>query len=228
MAGRPARASPSARAQLLPRAGARLIAVSGHVKTPGQIWAPLTTRLRQELSGLRPVLIRRSPRTERPFPGGHVILLRAFRQDPQTTKVTAEETLALAEKYVLPLYQACARVLRGWARSALGERDGLADLEERLAAFRQTGTKMFSHFFAGLLADARIRAGRLDEALEAIKEGLAEVDAVGSGTRRSFTGSRERCWRGPARTAPGMRLRRSNGPWSWPALRAPERSSAGR
>ena len=106
--------------------------------------------------------------------------LRALVGDPAAVAPLADEALDLSRTLGFPVYDASTSLLRGWARTAMGENEvGLAEMEAGLAGIRQSGTKMFAHVFTGLLADARLRAGLPGTSLTAVEEAMAELDAMG-------------------------------------------------
>jgi predicted ATPase len=108
-------------------------------------------------------------------------VLHQFRDDPAAVREAAAEALAVAVEHRFAFWQSGATVLLGWAAAACGQHDGPALLEEGLDAWRATGSETYRAYFLGLLADARRRAGRADDALAALDE-AARV-AVQTGER---------------------------------------------
>jgi len=96
--------------------------------------------------------------------------------EPARTRDLAERAIAEADARGYVYRSAMARVLRGWARAALGETaEGIVELREGLRQSRATGARMDEAYHLGLLADAHLRAGdpagaraALDEAREVI------------------------------------------------------------
>ena len=86
----------------------------------------------------------------------------------------------LADEHGLAIYYPEARILAAW-RAVLEERDHRAAEEMRNFLERRAamGTVSLHSYFLMLFADARLRLGRPDEALAAIKEGLARAEATG-------------------------------------------------
>jgi predicted ATPase len=67
--------------------------------------------------------------------------------------------------------------LRGWAMAEQGRnQEGIAQIQEGLAAFHATGAEMRRPYFLTLLAGARMKTGRLDDGLVALTEALAAAD----------------------------------------------------
>jgi len=72
---------------------------------------------------------------------------------------------------------AYATILRGWALAAQGRHEeGIAQIQEGLAAYRATGSAVGRSFLLALLAEAYMEAGRLDDGLNALTEALAAAD----------------------------------------------------
>jgi predicted ATPase len=86
----------------------------------------------------------------------------------------------LADEHGLAIYYPEARILAAW-RDVHEERDHRAAEEMRNFLDRRAamGTVYIHTYFLMLFADAQQRLGRLDEALAAIKEGLARAEATG-------------------------------------------------
>ena len=94
----------------------------------------------------------------------------------------AEEARAIAAEQAIVPFQAWASAVRGWWWAAAGEAErGVAELEGALSAARASSTGMVVPYMLTLLADARRRAGRVDEALLTLDEALAV--AAGNGER---------------------------------------------
>jgi predicted ATPase len=67
--------------------------------------------------------------------------------------------------------------LRGWAMARQGyHEEGIAQIQEGLAAYRATGSASARPLFLCLLAEACLEAGRLDDGLSALTEALAVAD----------------------------------------------------
>jgi predicted ATPase len=86
----------------------------------------------------------------------------------------------LVDEHGLAIYYPEARMLAAW-RTVHVERDLRAAEEMRNFLDRRAamGTLSLHSYFLMLLADAWLRLGRPDEALAAIKEGLARAEATG-------------------------------------------------
>jgi len=97
-------------------------------------------------------------------PVGHVTNLAARLQGvaPAGGIVISEDTRRLVEGYFELL--AWATAVRGWAMAKQGHNEGVALIQESLAAIRTTGNELSRPYFLTLLAEACINAGRLDDA----------------------------------------------------------------
>jgi predicted ATPase len=71
-----------------------------------------------------------------------------------------------------------ATILRGWARAAGGSHEeGIAELEQGFELSRATGAHMDDPYYFALLADACLRAGRIDETRAAVDAALEHAPA---------------------------------------------------
>ena len=69
-----------------------------------------------------------------------------------------------------------ATILHGWALAAEGSHEqGIAELERGLELSRETGAHMDDPYYFALLADAHVRAGRIDAAWAAVEAGLGHA-----------------------------------------------------
>jgi predicted ATPase len=102
--------------------------------------------------------------------------IEAFHHNLDRTLEFAAATARLSEEHGLPYYAAVALLTRGWAVALLGHDEGIELIREALASSLAIGTKQQHGYFLALLSEALNKTRRLDEALEAIKEGM-EVTA---------------------------------------------------
>jgi len=107
-------------------------------------------------------------------------ILHHFRREPRLTQEFAEASQDVSSEHGLVLYQASAKVLRGWALVQQGWQDeGIALLREGLAAHQATGTRMARPHFLILLGEALGKAGQPEEALQLVEEALALIQRKG-------------------------------------------------
>jgi predicted ATPase len=84
----------------------------------------------------------------------------------------------LADEHGLAIYYPEARILAAWL-AVHEERDHRAVEEMRNFLDRRAGTVCLHTYFLMLLADACLQLGRPDEAVAAIKDGLARAETIG-------------------------------------------------
>jgi tetratricopeptide (TPR) repeat protein len=98
--------------------------------------------------------------------------LEAYHHNLNKTLEFAAATARLSEEHGLPYYAAVALLTRGWAVAMHGHDEGIELIREALASSLAIGTKQQHGYFLALLSEALNKTRRLDEALEAIKEGM--------------------------------------------------------
>jgi hypothetical protein len=108
----------------------------------------------------------------------HAAVLHLSRLDFHRVAALAEQSLHLATAHDYPVWGALAVVFRGAARAACGAPDGLADIEEGFARYRELSTPPV--FWPGLLlvrAGAYAMAGEAERALVLLDEVEANLQA---------------------------------------------------
>ena len=107
----------------------------------------------------------------------------------------AEATITLCTEHGFPYYLAWAEVLRGWSRAARGAREeGIAQIRRGIEVLQSTAGARLPYYRA-LLAEACTGFGRIDEALQALADGFADVRKTEERWwRPSFTGCGESCF----------------------------------
>jgi predicted ATPase len=98
--------------------------------------------------------------------------LEAFHHNVEKTLELVAATARLAEEHGLPYYAAVATLTRGWALAMQNQDEGIALIREGLASSLTIGTRQQHGYFLALLAEALNQAGRVEEALEALREGM--------------------------------------------------------
>jgi class 3 adenylate cyclase/tetratricopeptide (TPR) repeat protein len=97
--------------------------------------------------------------------------LRQIRREPTKVEEYVSELLPLLTMHGSAVGVANATMLRGWARVMQGETDhGIALMQEGLANWRKTGSKLHIPYRLARAAEAHLLAGRTDEALQLIAE----------------------------------------------------------
>jgi len=103
--------------------------------------------------------------------------LAHFERNPAKVERLASEVIELSTRYNFAFWMVAATILRGWARSALGDTtEGISWIENGIGDYRATGSIIVLPFDLALKAEALHLADRTSEALEAIKEADALVE----------------------------------------------------
>jgi predicted ATPase len=104
-------------------------------------------------------------------------IVRQYRREARAAQERAESVIALSAEHGLTDWLAWTTSLRGWAMAEQGrKKEGIAQIQEGLAASRATGAEVFRPHFLTLLAEACMETGRLDAGLNALTEALATAD----------------------------------------------------
>ena len=103
-----------------------------------------------------------------------------YRLESDIVRFQAQAAITMCEQHGFESFRAQSTVLLGWATAVGGESDlGIAHIREGLTAWQSTGTGMRRPYFLALLADALLRADRIDEGLEIIIEAEALIEHSG-------------------------------------------------
>jgi predicted ATPase len=98
-------------------------------------------------------------------------------RDAVATQQSADEMIALATEQGLPLWLALETMLHGWALVEQGRgNEGVAEMRGGLAGYQAIGSELNVPYFLGLLAEAKGKAGQMEEGLALLAEALAMVD----------------------------------------------------
>jgi predicted ATPase len=112
--------------------------------------------------------------------------LHQFRREWRLAQERAEAAMALSAEQGFALVLSQAAILRGWALAEQGQgKDGIAQMQQGLAAHRETGAELVRPYFLALLAEAYGKGGQVEEGLSVVAEALAAEDKAG-----------ERLWEG--------------------------------
>jgi predicted ATPase len=85
--------------------------------------------------------------------------------------------IALSAEHGFTQWLAYATTLGGWAMVEQGRtEEGIAQIQEGLAASRTIGAELWRPYFLTLLAEASKETGRLDDGLRSLTEALAAAD----------------------------------------------------
>ncbi len=103
-----------------------------------------------------------------------------LRRERPTAQQYADEAIALSAEHGLPLYEAMARVVRGWARMGQGDDEAAAEeVRQGLAAWHSTGAQLMRPHFLALLAEGCAPNGREGSGLRLLDEALAVSESTG-------------------------------------------------
>jgi class 3 adenylate cyclase/predicted ATPase len=98
-------------------------------------------------------------------------------RDFEWVENASAETLTLAEKEVFQLWDTIALIYHGWAIAMKGRiEEGIEEMEKGLEKFRPTGTRICLPDMMTMLGEALWKAGRIEEALAALDEGIREAN----------------------------------------------------
>ena len=104
-------------------------------------------------------------------------VLAQLELKPAEVERLASEVIELSTRQSFALWRAAGVILRGWARSVLGNTtEGIACIEDGIGGYRAIGTILAVPYYLWLKAQALYLANRTPEALEAIKEADALVE----------------------------------------------------
>jgi tetratricopeptide (TPR) repeat protein len=108
--------------------------------------------------------------------------LHQFRGEPLLAQERAKEGIRIAEEYYLELWVAFGKVALGWADAELGDVEhGIEQMQQGLAAYEATETKIFYPTFLCSLADQLNKAQRIEEGLAVIAQALTWAEQTEEG-----------------------------------------------
>ncbi|SPE33999.1 hypothetical protein SBA2_820010 [Acidobacteriia bacterium SbA2] len=104
----------------------------------------------------------------------YLAMLQQLCADEATAKASAEKALALTTEYKTPYYRAWSSILvfNAEAREQPGPTT-IASLRESIESFKASGARLRLPYYFGLLAQVCGHAGRVEEGLVAVDEGMA-------------------------------------------------------
>jgi class 3 adenylate cyclase/predicted ATPase len=120
----------------------------------------------------------------RPFslalPLGCAALFHLLRREGQLARERAEEVMTLSTEQGFPYWLACGSIVRGSALAEGGQvKEGVAQIQQGLAAYRAMGTELGRPRWLALLAAAYGKVGQTEEGLKVLAEALAHVEKNG-------------------------------------------------
>ncbi len=108
-----------------------------------------------------------------------VTWLHQCRREEHETQERTEDLMVLATEQGYPLFSAAGTVWYGWALARQGQEEGIAQMQQGLQAYRNTGAEQKRTYFLALLAEAYGKRGQIEEGLTVLAEALTLVDKQG-------------------------------------------------
>jgi predicted ATPase len=107
-------------------------------------------------------------------------ILHWYRHEPLATHEHLEAAVALATEHGYVQWAAQGTILHGRLLAEQGETaEGLAQIQQGLAAYRATGSALLQPYFLALLSEAHQRAGQAEAGLTVLAEALRLADDTG-------------------------------------------------
>ena len=127
---------------------------------------------------LRAESLRRAEEIGHPFSRAYALVwdanLQAFIGNAVLARAQAEAAIELGREYAMPFWLTLATVLRGWAIAEVGDVEaGIAEMRAGMAAYAETGGRVFVTQQLGLLGEQYGRLGDVDRGLSVLADGLA-------------------------------------------------------
>src|SRR5262249_3043857 len=111
---------------------------------------------------------------------GGAAWMQRCRRDISETQARAEAALTLATEQGNPYWMAGGAILRGWALATQGQaEEGIAHMQQGLAAYRAPGAELLWPFWLAMVAAADGQVGQADEGVHTLDEALALGDKTG-------------------------------------------------
>ena len=101
-------------------------------------------------------------------------ILSQLRGDAAETRKYAEQCIALAVEEGFSFWYAGSTVLHGWALATDGEGDdaGIDEIRRGVSDWLATGSRTYHTYYLGLLADALLTRGKVEEALAVVDDAI--------------------------------------------------------
>jgi tetratricopeptide (TPR) repeat protein len=100
-----------------------------------------------------------------------------LRNEPARTRALAGDAITHGMRAGYSYRTAYGLVLRGWASAVEGDGNGVAELLHGIEISETMGARMDHAYFLGLLAEAHLLRGEIDEARAALDDAFAAVPA---------------------------------------------------
>jgi predicted ATPase/class 3 adenylate cyclase len=108
-------------------------------------------------------------------------MMDVFRRSPNEARAYAGQVVSICTELGFPFWTAGGRILDGWAATCEGDdaRTGLETLRAGLAAWRNTGARLWLPMFIAIEAEAHSKVGHRGAALRAIEEAVSTATETG-------------------------------------------------
>jgi predicted ATPase len=107
-------------------------------------------------------------------------LLHHLRREASIVQEQAETAVTVSTEHGFPFRAAYGSMLLGWALAERGAgQAGITRIEEGIAAFQATVSKLHSSVWLGLLAEAYGKLGQIEEGLTVLVEALRAIEDTG-------------------------------------------------
>jgi class 3 adenylate cyclase/predicted ATPase len=111
---------------------------------------------------------------------GHSAILALLSRDVLRVERLANENATISREHGFPLDLARSDVLLGWAAAHQGQdADGTDRMRRGIAAATATGARLWEPFLLGLVAEALVLAGEVEEGIAVLDQALARSTASG-------------------------------------------------
>jgi predicted ATPase/class 3 adenylate cyclase len=107
-------------------------------------------------------------------------MMDVFRRRPDDTRSYAALIVSICNEHGFPFWAASGRVLEGWAATCQGDTDkGLEQLRAGVAAWQETGARLWLPIYLALEAEGHSKAGDSGAAFQAIEQAIATSKETG-------------------------------------------------
>jgi predicted ATPase len=108
------------------------------------------------------------------------IWLRHYQREAQAAQAQAETAIGISRQQGFPLWEAHCTVLAGWIQAQQGGiREGIARMQEGLAARQAIGTQLYRPALLSMLAEAYGQAGQPSQGLLMLNEAFTRIEVTG-------------------------------------------------
>jgi predicted ATPase len=103
--------------------------------------------------------------------------LHCSRREVHETQERADAAVNLSSEHGFPFWRSAGIVLLGWTLAEQGKtEEGIVQIRRGLTSWRDTGAQQWLPFALSLLAEAYVKAGKIEDGLHLLEEALALVD----------------------------------------------------